>query len=442
MEQVFVNRTLDMKRIKWLGFDMDHTLIRYHIEAFEQVSHELICKGLVEWRGYPGSIIERRFEPHRIIRGLVVDRRQGNLLKLNLYGRIRSAYHGTKRLSFEQVRNLYHGSLLDLNDDNFAFVDTSYSLSTACLFSQLVQLKDGGLELPEYERIHADILECCDRIHLNGPLKKRVMTQPERFLKRNEALIQQLYAYRDAGKRLFLATNSGLTYTRALFEYAIEPFLRDEQAPLFEFVITASRKPSFFYQHNPLKDEHGLPASELKGFLEGGSAQFISEKLEVRPDEILYIGDHIYGDIVKLKKSCAWRTALVIDEMDAEIRGLRQARPIQTQIDRLMQEKIPLEKQLHHRSGETKPLWGRIRAIDAELGSLIRAYQGCFNPYWGELMRVGVEESFFAGQVARYACIYAGTLTEILSNPPLTYFRPRRRLLPHDLALGSDEAVT
>ncbi len=40
--KVYVNRTLNLKRIKYIGLDMDHTLIRYNSENFEQLSHTIM----------------------------------------------------------------------------------------------------------------------------------------------------------------------------------------------------------------------------------------------------------------------------------------------------------------------------------------------------------------------------------------------------------------
>ena len=36
---VFVNRTLNLKRIRYIGFDMDHTLVRYKSDKFEALAH-------------------------------------------------------------------------------------------------------------------------------------------------------------------------------------------------------------------------------------------------------------------------------------------------------------------------------------------------------------------------------------------------------------------
>jgi hypothetical protein len=37
--KVYVNRTLNLKKIRYIGLDMDHTLVRYNSENFEKLSH-------------------------------------------------------------------------------------------------------------------------------------------------------------------------------------------------------------------------------------------------------------------------------------------------------------------------------------------------------------------------------------------------------------------
>ncbi|XP_033031332.1 5'-nucleotidase domain-containing protein 4 [Trachypithecus francoisi] len=46
----------------------------------------------------------------------------------------------------------------------------------------------------------------------------------------------------------------------------------------------------------------------------GGSSDMVCELLGVRGKDILYIGDHIFGDILKSKKRQGWRTCLVLSE--------------------------------------------------------------------------------------------------------------------------------
>lgn len=51
----------------------------------------------------------------------------------------------------------------------------------------------------------------------------------------------------------------------------------------------------------------------------GGSLDVVCELLEVRGKDILYTGDHIFGDILKSKKPQGWRTCLVVPELSWEL---------------------------------------------------------------------------------------------------------------------------
>ena len=49
------------------------------------------------------------------------------------------------------------------------------------------------------------------------------------------------------------------------------------------------------------------------------------------PLQVLYVGDHIYGDILRSKKTLGWRTMLVVPELETEleIQVSRAALPVQ-----------------------------------------------------------------------------------------------------------------
>lgn len=40
--------------------------------------------------------------------------------------------------------------------------------------------------------------------------------------------------------------------------------------------------------------------------------------------QVLYVGDHIYGDILRSKKTLGWRTMLVVPELATELDILRK----------------------------------------------------------------------------------------------------------------------
>lgn len=57
---------------------------------------------------------------------------------------------------------------------------------------------------------------------------------------------------------------------------------------------------------------------------------------------MLYVGDHIFGDIIKSKKIRAWRTFLVVPELSQELVTWHEKRQVFTEIERL--DKVLSEK--------------------------------------------------------------------------------------------------
>jgi cytochrome c biogenesis protein ResB len=53
--RIFVNRSLQLDRIKFYGFDMDYTLALYKSPEFEELTFQQVVESLVEL-GYPEQI--------------------------------------------------------------------------------------------------------------------------------------------------------------------------------------------------------------------------------------------------------------------------------------------------------------------------------------------------------------------------------------------------
>jgi HAD superfamily 5'-nucleotidase-like hydrolase len=455
--KVFVNRILNMKKIKLIGLDMDHTLIRYHSENFESLVYQLVKDQLVTVKHYPEIIKKLNFNYRDAIRGLVVDCKNGNILKLSRYGAIRQSYHGTKLIDFSEQQKIYRSIYVDLNDPNYMAIDTAFSIAFCVLYGQLVELKDLLEEkIPNYPVIAQDVQYCVDKVHSDGSLKAIISKNLSTYVVKERALVDGLKHFIHHGKKIFILTNSEYAYTKQLLEYAINPFLNkgENWNDLFEFVITLANKPRFFYDNLrflAVNSTNGtmtnLIGPVVPGIYQGGNAKKFTEDLHVRGDEVLYIGDHIYGDIVRLKKDCNWRTALVVEELGEEIKAQTKALPIEKQISEAMEIKKKLESEYvrlytHHIDEGTRQynkdvleLQAQISKIDGQLTKLIKEQQAFFNPKWERVFRAGAEESYFAYQVDRFACIYMEKLSDLLQYSPITYFRANRRLLAHDIEI-------
>ena len=51
--------------------------------------------------------------------------------------------------------------------------------------------------------------------------------------------------------------------------------------------------------------------------------------------DVLYVGDHIFGDIIKSKKQKAWRTMLVVPELNHELKVFHDKRDLFNTLEEL-----------------------------------------------------------------------------------------------------------
>ena len=120
--------------------------------------------------------------------------------------------------------------------------------------------------------------------------------------------------------------------------------------------------------------------------------------------------------------------------------GLRE---LQEEVDALTARKDALERrrnqsELRRREGngghkaDSEALGREIDECNEKISDNLTRLQEFFNPYWGQILRAGYEESRFAEQVERYACIYMTRVSDLYEYSPKTYFRPVRRVLPHE----------
>lgn len=104
---VYVNRTLRMDEIKYIGFDMDYTLAIYNKREIEETAFELTLGKLIDIKKYPDFIQDLKYDPNYVIRGLVIDKKHGNILKLDRHKYVRRGDHGTTMLSSKEIRECY-----------------------------------------------------------------------------------------------------------------------------------------------------------------------------------------------------------------------------------------------------------------------------------------------------------------------------------------------
>jgi 5'-nucleotidase len=465
---IFCNRTLNLRSIRAIGYDLDYTLVHYHTDRWEGRVYEH-AKARLAGRGWPVEGLT--FDPRRMIQGLTIDLEHGNLIKATRFGYVIRAAHGSQMLSFDELRRTYAGTVVDLSEDRWVFLNTLFSLSESTLFAQVVDLADAGAigEVVGYEDLYRSVREALDSVHAEGRLKQEIASDPDRFIDVDADTVAALRDQRDAGKQLLLITNSEWEYAGRMLAHVVDPYMdggtwRD----LFDVVIVSSDKPRFFsgdQQLYRMVDEERALLRPHRGPIEAGSVYFggcaarVEESLGLSGDEILYVGDHLFGDVHASKSTLRWRTALVMRELEDEIAALRAFAKDERRLTAMMTEKESLEWRLaesqlsrqrrrrERRRGTGEP---RVRELDRgieetraalarldeEIAPLAIAAGSLNNPTWGLLMRAGADKSLFARQVERYADVYTSRVSNFLHATPNAFLRAHRSPLPHDVIQG------
>lgn len=97
---IFCSRTLNLRSISAIGYDMDYTLMHYNVMAWEGRAYDY-CMVNLRNMGFPVEGLA--FDPDLVIRGLVIDKEKGNLVKADRFGYVKRAMHGTTMLSNRAV---------------------------------------------------------------------------------------------------------------------------------------------------------------------------------------------------------------------------------------------------------------------------------------------------------------------------------------------------
>lgn len=461
--RIYCNRTLNLRSVRAIGYDMDYTLVHYKVQAWEERAFNHIRRRLAAL-GWPVEGL--RFDPGMVIRGLVIDTELGNVVKANRFGFIKRAAHGTRLLEHHEQREAYSRTIVDLSDRRWYFLNTLFSLSEGSMMVQLVDLLDRG-ELPAalgYQDLFRAVRQALDEAHMEGRLKDEILEAPDRFTEPDPEVPLALLDQHHAGKKLLLITNSDWGYAAPMMSWAFDPFLPEGMTwrDLFDVVIVAARKPEFFTTHAPLFEvatEEGLLRPATGGLRKGaayfgGSARVVEDHLGMSGDEILYVGDHMYGDVHVTKNVLRWRTALILRELENEIEAIEGFRDTRATLAAMMEEKTALEDRLDGvrlslqrlRKGygpqpaapsealeeEESILHEALAALDAKIAPLARASSELGNERWGPLLRAGNDKSLLARQMERSADVYTSRVANLLIATPFLYARSHRGSLPHD----------
>ncbi|XP_033503254.1 cytosolic purine 5'-nucleotidase isoform X1 [Epinephelus lanceolatus] len=453
-QMVFVNRSLTLENIKCYGFDMDYTMAMYKSPDYESLGFELIRDRMVSI-GYPHEILRYTYDPSFPTRGLVIDTTYGNLLKVDSNGNILVCSHGFHFLKGKDINKYYPNKFIQRDDtDRFYILNTLFNLSETYLYTCLVDFftrctryinaatgyQHGDLFM-SYRSMFQDVRKAMDFIHDTGTLKGQTIKNLDKYVIKDPNLPILLDRIK-LGAKVFLATNSDYSYTEVIMKYLLEnnPTPGSQKRSwrsYFDLIVVDTKKPLFFAEGTVLRqvdtDTGKLRIGTYTGDLQkgtvysGGSSDIVSDLLEVKGKDILYVGDHIFGDILKSKKRQGWKTFLVVPELTKEVQLWEKKKSMFEELKRLDIFLAELYKHLDSDSQECP----EICAVQSRMKVLTYRMDMSYGQM-GSLLRSGARQTLFASQLMRYADLYSSTCLNLLHYPFNYLFMAPPVLMPHE----------
>uniref|UniRef100_A0A8B9HT54 5'-nucleotidase, cytosolic IIb n=2 Tax=Astyanax mexicanus TaxID=7994 RepID=A0A8B9HT54_ASTMX len=421
--RVFVNRSLAMEKIKCFGFDMDYTLAG---------KPSYISDDLTSLFQY----VEVKLAQSDPSRKLILESVSGKWLPGIACCGNTVAHSVSSAFDRPDIRELYPNKFIQRDDtERFYILNTLFNLPGGLLalcrffpkpFSCETGFKNGDLFM-SFKSMFQDVRDAVDWVHFKGTLKEKTVENLEKYVVKDPKLPLLLSRMNEVSK-VFLATNSDYKYTDKIMTYLFDfPYGPKHGSPhrpwqsYFDLILVDARKPLFFAEGTVLRQvdtttgrlkigtytgplQHGIVYS-------GGSSDIVCDLLGAKGKDIIYIGDHIFGDILKSKKRQGWRTFLVIPELAQELH-------------------VWTDKSCEHldSSSNERP---DISAIQRRVKKVTHDMDMCYG-MMGSLFRSGSRQTLFASQVMRYADLYAASFINLLYYPFSYLFRAAHVLMPHE----------
>ncbi|TVU09583.1 hypothetical protein EJB05_43067, partial [Eragrostis curvula] len=328
---IYVNKNVKLDDLQVYGFDYDYTLSHYS-EHLQCLIYDLAKKHLVNELKYPESCLQFEYDRTFPIRGLYYDRQKGCLLKLDFFGSIEpdGCFFGRRKLSLSEIKELY-GTRHIGRDQALQLVGLMdvFCFSEACLLADIVQhFVDAKLEFDACY-VYEDVNQSIQHVHRSGLIHRKILSEPQKFLKKNSQVFRFLKMLKDKGKKLFLLTNSPFYFVDGGMRYLLEDqhFDGNSWRELFDVVIAQANKPTFYNSDHPFRvydtQKDTLAFSAVDKFLPNqvyyhGCLKSFLQITNWRGSEVIYFGDHLLSDLRGPSKA-GWRTAAVIRELEDEI---------------------------------------------------------------------------------------------------------------------------
>ncbi|MPC39759.1 Cytosolic purine 5'-nucleotidase [Portunus trituberculatus] len=360
-----------------------------------------------------------------------------------------------------EVYELYPNKFINLDENRIYVMNTLFNLPEiymiACLMdffsnsNQYVKCTEGvkfGDFFMSYNSIFQDIRTAVDWVHTKGELKKKTVENVEEYVHKDERLPLLLDRMRESGAKVFLLTNSEYWYTNDVMGYLLgfpdkNGDVRDWKT-YFDFIGVDAGKPAFFSGGTLLRQVNcstgelrlGTHTGKLKQgqVCSGGSCDIFNKLMGAKGKDVLYVGDHIFGDILKSKKIRGWRTFLVVPELVQELHVWTEKCTLFSKLQNLDVIMGDLYKNLDSSTHE-RPDLSKVRGAIREVTHEMDLSYGMS----GSLFRSGSRQTHFSTQVARYADVYASTPLNLIYYPFSYMFRAPAMLMPHESTVAHEQ---
>uniref|UniRef100_A0A158Q750 TPR_REGION domain-containing protein n=1 Tax=Elaeophora elaphi TaxID=1147741 RepID=A0A158Q750_9BILA len=447
---IFSNRSVYLQKIRYYGFDMDFTLAIYKSPEYDILLYNNIISRLI-LLGYPEKLRSFPYEQDFAIRGLWFDRTFGNLLKVDGFGNILVGIHGYNYLPRSDIRRHYPNKFISLRHlENVLVMNSLFDIAHIYVLITLIHYFDNhkdyertsdgtgvrnGDTIISYKSLAEDVLSAVNYVHNDSSLKSDVLQNLEKYIIKDNRIKPLLQLIRAHGGRTFLLTNSDYSYTNGVLNYLIGP----DWTSYFDVSIVEAKKPLWFVKGTVFRQidtATGTPKIGVhQGLLKkgdvyaGGNSDDFRRLFNARDREVLYIGDHIFGDVLKSKKTKGWRTFLVIPELVKEISIWSQRHDLFEKVVELTEQVEVMYNQINITS---------VQPIIHEGNTQIREKTQEMDNYYskmGSLFRSGSRTTFFASQVERFADLYSSSCYNLLYYPLFYFFRAPMTLMPHEVKI-------
>lgn len=320
-----------------IGFDLNHTLVRYRLQPYAKHIFDSTCVYLVNQKGYPQDVYPPEEEnPTKIFSYFfraVYDQNTGFVLKIGASLNIMRAFHGYDRVSNEELFMIYGNppvlqgyTVITASKENFK---NMHNLEFACyipILIRLVELKKKGnpfLAKKSYPDLIKDIedsqkfnhsvanFDCFKTGVYPGYFLPRFLSSVRNFTyKMNPKVLENLLALKKKGAITYIATSGYYHVGNIILNFA----MGKDWDKYFTFIVFEANKHVFFdinvKDPKPFKNLSGEDvdfakllrddkAEKSQKVLLGGHVTFLSKYLFSHVNKnylVAFVGDSIVTD--------------------------------------------------------------------------------------------------------------------------------------------------